>query len=143
MRWRSASPNSALARGRRCWRSAAAVALAAAVAGFVGWLSFYPGSTPLYASVISLVVPIVRGADAVFRRHVHRLLQRAGRLRKFRSVARELVSPGRRSPVVAILVVASIASRSDAGRLLGAMRDNDERCTYLGIDTSLVRIGLT
>ena len=37
----------------------AAVALAAAVAGFVGWLSFYPGSTPLYASVISLVLPIV------------------------------------------------------------------------------------
>ena len=29
------------------------------VAGFVGWLSFYPGSTPLYASVISLVLPIV------------------------------------------------------------------------------------
>ena len=38
---------------------AAAVVLAAAVAGFVGWLSFYPGSTPLYASVISLVLPIV------------------------------------------------------------------------------------
>ena len=37
----------------------AAIAVAAAVAGFVGWLSFYPGSTPLYASVISLVLPIV------------------------------------------------------------------------------------
>jgi ABC-type branched-subunit amino acid transport system permease subunit len=35
------------------------VGLAAAGAAFVGWLSFYPGSTPLYASVISLVVPIV------------------------------------------------------------------------------------
>ena len=32
------------------------VGLAAAAAAFVGWLSFYPGSTPLYASVISLVV---------------------------------------------------------------------------------------
>ena len=37
----------------------AAVGIAAAVAGFVGWLSFYPGSTPLYASVVSLVLPIV------------------------------------------------------------------------------------
>jgi branched-chain amino acid transport system permease protein len=37
----------------------ATVAAAALVAGFVGWLSFYPGSTPLYASVISLVLPIV------------------------------------------------------------------------------------
>ena len=42
-----------------CAAIAAAVAVAAAVAAFTGWLSFYPGSTPLYASVISLVVPIV------------------------------------------------------------------------------------
>jgi branched-chain amino acid transport system permease protein len=31
---------------------------------------------------------------------------------------------------------------SDAGRVLGAMRDNDERCSYLGLDTARVRIGL-
>src|SRR5258708_24628240 len=30
--------------------------------------------------------------------------------------------------------------RSDAGRLLTALRDNDSRCTYLGIDTSRTRI---
>ena len=30
--------------------------------------------------------------------------------------------------------------RSDAGRLLTALRDNDARCTYLGIDTSRTRI---
>jgi branched-chain amino acid transport system permease protein len=31
-----------------------------ALAGLVvGWLSFYPGSTPLYASVVSLAFPIV------------------------------------------------------------------------------------
>ena len=28
-------------------------------AALTGWLSFYPGSTPLYASVVSLVLPIV------------------------------------------------------------------------------------
>ncbi len=33
-----------------------------------------------------------------------------------------------------------IVMRSDAGRLLGAMRDNDERCTYLGVNTSRYRI---
>jgi len=38
---------------------AIAVGGAAALAAFVGWLSFYSGSTPLYASVISLVLPIV------------------------------------------------------------------------------------
>ena len=45
--------------------------------------------------------------------------------------------------VVAALIVASVVLSSDAGRVLSAMRDNDERCSYLGIDTSLVRIGLT
>jgi len=45
--------------------------------------------------------------------------------------------------VLAALVVASVALSSDAGRVLSAMRDNDERCSYLGINTSLVRIGLT
>jgi ABC-type branched-subunit amino acid transport system ATPase component len=44
--------------------------------------------------------------------------------------------------VIAVLVVTSVMLRSDAGRVLGAMRDNDERCTYLGIDTARVRIGL-
>ena len=39
--------------------------------------------------------------------------------------------------------MASVALSSDAGRVLSAMRDNDERCSYLGIDTSLVRIALT
>ena len=38
---------------------AIAVGGAAALAAFVGWLSFYSGSTPLYASVVSLVLPIV------------------------------------------------------------------------------------
>src|ERR1700751_1836288 len=38
---------------------AAAIAVAAAGAGFHGRLSVSPGSTPLYASVISLVLPIV------------------------------------------------------------------------------------
>ena len=45
--------------------------------------------------------------------------------------------------VIATLIVAWIMLASDAGRVLGAMRDNDERCTYLGIDTARVRIGLT
>jgi len=120
----------------------AALGLAAAVAGFVGWLAFYPGSTPLYASVISLVLPIV----------VVQLLYSGGSftgsssgLVGFESFDLSLEGWFRLAgiAVVAMLVVASIALSSDAGRVLSAMRDNDERCTYLGIDTSLVRISLT
>ena len=121
---------------------AAAVVLAAAVAGFVGWLSFYPGSTPLYASVISLVLPIV----------VVQLLYSGGSftgsssgLVGFESFDLSLEGWFRLAgaAVIAVLVVAMVALSSDAGRVLSAMRDNDERCSYLGIDTSRVRIGLT
>jgi branched-chain amino acid transport system permease protein len=42
--------------------------------------------------------------------------------------------------LIALAVVALVIMRSDAGRLLTALRDNDSRCTYLGIDTSRMRI---
>ena len=42
--------------------------------------------------------------------------------------------------LMAVAVVALIVMRSDTGRLLAALRDNDARCTYLGIDTSRTRI---
>lgn len=120
---------------------AAALGVAAGVAGAVGWLSFYPGSTPLYASVISLVLPIV----------LVQILYSGGTftgsssgLVGFESFDLTLESWFRLSglAVIVTLVATWIALRSDAGRVLGAMRDNDERCTYLGIDTARVRIGL-
>jgi branched-chain amino acid transport system permease protein len=120
---------------------AAAVGAAAAVAGFIGWLSFYPGSTPLYASVISLVLPIV----------LVQILYSGGTftgsssgLVGFESFDLSLESWFRLAglAVVATVVAAWIVLASDAGRVLGAMRDNDERCSYLGLDTARVRIGL-
>ena len=119
----------------------AAVGVAAIVAGLVGWLSFYPGSTPLYASVISLVLPIV----------LVQILYSGGTftgsssgLVGFESFDVTLENWFRLSglAVISALVVTWIVLRSDAGRVLGAMRDNDERCSYLGIDTARVRIGL-
>ena len=119
----------------------AAVGVAGVVAGLVGWLSFYPGSTPLYASVISLVLPIV----------VVQILYSGGTftgsssgLVGFESFDLSLENWFRLSglAMIATLLVMWIVLRSDAGRVRGAMRDNDERCSYLGIDTARVRIGL-
>jgi branched-chain amino acid transport system permease protein len=118
---------------------AAAVIVAAAVAGLTGWLSFYPGSTPLYASIVSLVVPIV----------LVQILYSGGTftgsssgLVGFETFDLEFDNWFRLAglALVATAVVALIVMRSDTGRLLNALRDNDERCTYLGIDTSRYRI---
>ncbi|UFZ06807.1 ATP-binding cassette domain-containing protein [Bradyrhizobium ontarionense] len=122
-----------------CAAIAATVAVAAAVAAFTGWLSFYPGSTPLYASIISLVVPIV----------LVQILYSGGTftgsssgLVGFESFDLEIETWLRLAGLglLATAVLALIVMRSDTGRLLAALRDNDARCTYLGIDTSRLRI---
>ncbi|MGJ4949222.1 branched-chain amino acid ABC transporter ATP-binding protein/permease [Bradyrhizobium sp. HKCCYLS20291] len=122
-----------------CAAIAAAVVVAAAVAAFTGWLSFYPGSTPLYASVISLVVPIV----------LVQILYSGGTftgsssgLVGFESFDLEIETWLRLAGLglLATAMLALILMRSDTGRLLSALRDNDARCTYLGIDTSRLRI---
>jgi branched-chain amino acid transport system permease protein len=120
----------------------AALGSAAAVAGFIGWLSFYPGSTPLYASVVSLVLPIVL-VQILYSGGI--FTGSSSGLVGFETFDISLESWFRLSggAVIVALVVAWIALSSDAGRVLGAMRDNDERCTYLGIDTARVRIVLT
>jgi ABC-type branched-subunit amino acid transport system ATPase component/ABC-type branched-subunit amino acid transport system permease subunit len=112
---------------------------AALVAGFVGWLSFYPGSTPLYASVVSLVLPIV----------VVQLLYSGGTftgsssgLVGFDSFDFSTEGWFRIAGLVAVLVafVARIATASDAGRILTALRDNEMRCYYLGLNAARIRI---
>jgi len=122
-----------------CAAIAAAVAVAAAVAAFTGWLSFYPGSTPLYASVISLVVPIV----------LVQILYSGGTftgsssgLVGFESFDLEIETWLRLAGLglLATAVLALGLMRSDTRRLLSALRDNDARCSYLGIDTSRLRI---
>ncbi len=117
------------------------VGLAAVGAALMGWLSFYPGSTQLYASVISLVVPIVMvqllysggaftGSSSGLVGYESFDLSVEGWFR--------LAGLG----VVAIGTLAQIGISSDAGRLLSAMRDNEMRCAYLGLNTPRIRIAL-
>jgi branched-chain amino acid transport system permease protein len=118
---------------------AAAVVAAAAVAALTGWLSFYPGSTPLYASIVSLVVPIVL-VQIIYSGGT--FTGSSSGLVGFESFDLEFENWFRLAglSLAVVTAVALIVLRSDTGRLLKALRDNDERCTYLGINTSRYRI---
>jgi branched-chain amino acid transport system permease protein len=109
---------------------------------FVGWLSFHQGSTPLYASVISLVFPIV----------VTQLVYSGGvwtgsssGLVGYDTLPLDLAGFFRLAGItLAVLTLGAwIFVRSDAGKLLVAVRDNEMRCAYLGLNTKRIQIVLT
>ncbi|MBY2919194.1 ATP-binding cassette domain-containing protein [Rhizobium leguminosarum] len=108
----------------------------------VGWLSFYHGSTPLYATVISLVVPIV----------VTQLVFSGGTwtgsssgLVGYETLPLGLPGYFRLSGacLLVLAVLAIVFVRSDAGRLLVAIRDNEARVAYLGMNPARLKIVLT
>jgi len=117
--------------------------VAPALAGLVvGWLSFYPGSTPLYASVVSLAFPIV----------VTQMIFSGGTFSGSSSglVGYEVFDLSIEAwfrIVGGVLLLAAGAAymfvNSEMGRLLVAIRDNEMRCAYLGIDAPRVKILLT
>ena len=118
-----------------------AVLAAAAIAGLTGWLSFYHGSTPLYASVISLVLPIV----------MTQLLFSGGTFTGSSSGLTGYTMPDmsleawfRIAACTLVLLTGAtwLVVRSDGGRLLAAIRDNEMRCAYLGINTATLKIAL-
>ena len=117
----------------------ATIVISMTVAALTGWLSFYPGSTPLYASIVSLVVPIVLVqtlySGGTFTGSSSGLVG----FETFDLAFEDWFRLAGLS-LIAVAAVALIVMRSDAGRLLSALRDNDARCTYLGIDTSRARI---
>jgi branched-chain amino acid transport system permease protein len=108
----------------------------------VGWLSFYHRSTALYASVISLVVPIV------VVQGIYSGGERTGSssgLVGFDVLPLEIEGFFRLAGLllVAVTLAAWILVRSDAGRMLVALRDNEARCAYLGLNPRRWQIGLT
>jgi branched-chain amino acid transport system permease protein len=122
-----------------------ALALAAAVAGtailaaFVGWLSFYRGASPFFATVISLVLPIV----------LTQLVLSGGEwtgsssgLTGYESFDLSLEGWYWVAGIALAGVGAAgwVVTRSDGGRLLTALRDNETRCEYLGVRVPRARI---
>jgi branched-chain amino acid transport system permease protein len=127
-------PYAALALG-------AGIVVAMLVAALVGWLAFYQGASPLYASVVTLVLPII----------VTQILYSGGNftgsssgLSGFESFDVELRTWFWIAGAFLVMVTAAawMFVRSDAGRILVAIRENEPRCEYLGINVSRVKIVL-
>jgi branched-chain amino acid transport system permease protein len=116
---------------------AIAMAAAALVGGAVGWLSFWDGSSPIYVAIVTLALPVV----------FTQIILSGG--------AYTGSSSGLPIPVpllsvtdwywisgVLLLLVAVgayVLVSSDVGRILVAIRENEERCRYLGLRTARVK----
>ncbi len=117
-----------------------AMAVAAAVGALIGWLAFWDGASPIYPGVVTLALPIV----------FTQIILSGG---SFTGSSSGLPIP---VPPLSfeqwywlsggtLLVIALAAYRfvtSDAGRILVAIRENEERCRYLGLRPSRWKIGL-
>ena len=117
----------------------AGILVSVVVAALVGWLAFYHGASPLYASVVTLVLPII----------VAQILYSGGTftgsssgLSGFESFTIEINTWFWIAGAFLVFVTAGawLFVRSDAGRILVAIRENESRCEYLGINVSRVKI---
>jgi branched-chain amino acid transport system permease protein len=111
---------------------------AALVAALVGWLSFYYGASPLYASVVSLVLPIVV-TQLVFSGGT--FTGSSSGLSGFPSFDLSIEAWFWISGSILVLLtsLAWLFVKSDFGRVLVAIRDNEPRCAYLGINVVRVK----
>ena len=114
------------------------LAVAAATAALVGWLAFGYGVPPIYVSVVTLVLPIVV-TQIIFSGGT--FTGSSSGLSGFDTIDLEVETwfwiAG--AALVMLTATAWIFVRSDAGRLLVAIRENEQRCAYLGIDTALLK----
>jgi branched-chain amino acid transport system permease protein len=114
---------------------------AMATAGLIGWLAFYHGASPLYASIITLALPIV-AVQVIFAGG--QFTGSSSGLSAFPTYYWSYetwfwIAGGY---LVAVTAVGWLFVKSDFGRILVAIRENEERCAYLGISVSRVKISL-
>jgi ABC-type branched-subunit amino acid transport system ATPase component/ABC-type branched-subunit amino acid transport system permease subunit len=117
----------------------AGLAASAVVAAITGWISFFHGASPLYVAIVTLALPII----------LVQVLYSGG---TFTGSSSGLVGYNTFDLSVEAwfticgvgLVVLTTAAwffvNSDFGRLLVAIRENEQRCTYLGINAPRLKI---
>jgi branched-chain amino acid transport system permease protein len=115
------------------------IVAAMAVGALVGWLAFYYGASPLYGSIVTLALPIVM-TQIIFAGG--NFTGSSSGLSSFPTYYWDVEIWFWLAGVL-LVVVAGIAwlfVRSDMGRVLVAIRENETRCAYLGIPVSRIKI---
>jgi branched-chain amino acid transport system permease protein len=116
--------------------------IAGALLGWaVGWLAFYHGASPLYASIITLALPIV-AVQLIFAGG--RFTGSSSGLSAFPTYYWSIETWFRIAGcyLIAVAALGWLFVRSDYGRILVAIRENEERCAYLGIPVSRIKTWL-
>ena len=114
---------------------------AASLAGLVAWLGFGPRVSPLYISVLTLVQSVIfvqliySGGD---------FTGSSSGLSGFDTFDLDIATWFRIAGVALVLMTAAgfVFVRSDYGRLLVAIRENEQRCRYSGIGSARVKTAL-
>ena len=114
---------------------------AAAMAAIVAWLAFAHGVRQLYAAVVSLVLPIVC-TQVLFSGG--NFTGSSSGLSGFDSFDLSIeawfwLSGGL---LVALTAFAWVFVHGDAGRILVAIRENEQRCQYLGLDSQRLKAAM-
>jgi branched-chain amino acid transport system permease protein len=117
----------------------AGVAVSAVVAGITGWVSFFYGASPLYVAIVTLALPIifvqVLYSGGTFTGSSSGLV---GYNTFDLSVEAWFTICG--IGLVVLTTAAWFFVNSDFGRALAAIRENEQRCTYLGINAPRIKI---
>ncbi|MDR2744517.1 MAG: ATP-binding cassette domain-containing protein [Desulfovibrio sp.] len=119
----------------------AAAGVACLVGVFVGWLSFYRNAAPFFASIVSLVLPIAMSQIALSGGS---FTGSSSGLTGFESFDFSMEAWFRIAGYSLLIcgLLGWMIVHSDAGRVLISIRDNSNRCAYLGINTSSIKIVL-
>jgi branched-chain amino acid transport system permease protein len=117
------------------------IAVAMVTAWLTGLLSFYHGASPLYSSIVTLALPIVL-TQVIFSGG--RFTGSSSGLSGFPTYYWKIDTWFWIAGVFLVLAatVAWLFVRSDYGRILVAIRENEDRCAYLGIPVSRIKTGL-
>jgi branched-chain amino acid transport system permease protein len=117
-----------------------AMAGAALVGAAVGWLSFWDRASPIYVAIVTLALPVVFTQIILSGGAYTGSSSGLPIPTPFLSITEWYYIAGGLLLVVAIGAYVFVSS--DAGRVLIAIRENEERCRYLGLNTSRLKIGL-